>query len=36
MPGQRVARTVMIIVALVVVAGMLVGMMATSGAITPN
>jgi len=33
MPGARTARTVMIIVALVVVAGMLVGMMATAGAI---
>ena len=33
MPGARTARTVMIIVALVVVAGMLVGMMATAGTI---
>jgi len=36
MPGQRVARTVMIIVAMVVVAGLVVGMMATTGPMTPN
>jgi hypothetical protein len=36
MPGQRLARTIMIIVAMVVVAGLVVGMIGTSGAITPN
>jgi hypothetical protein len=36
MPGQRLARTIMIIVAMVVVASLFVGMMATSGAISPR
>lgn len=36
MPGAGAARTVMIIVALIVVAGLVFGMMASSAAITPN
>jgi hypothetical protein len=36
MPGAGAARTVMIIVALIVVAGLVFGMMASSGSITPN
>ena len=33
MPGARMARTLMIIVALVVVAGLLLGMVAAPGAV---
>jgi|WetSurMetagenome_2_1015567.scaffolds.fasta_scaffold292444_3 hypothetical protein len=36
MPGAGAARTVMIIVAVIVVVGLVFGMMATSAAITPN
>jgi len=36
MPGQGAARTVMIVVALVVVAGLVFGMMAAGAAVTPN
>ena len=36
MPGAGAARTIMIIVAIVVVAGMLVGMMAMAGPVATN
>jgi hypothetical protein len=36
MPGARAGRYIMIVVALIVVAGLLAGMMATSGAISPR
>jgi predicted small secreted protein len=36
MPGARMAKTVMIIVAVVVVAGLLAAMVATPGAVVPN
>jgi len=36
MPGAKSARTVMIVVALVVVAAMLLGTMAAAGAVTPG
>lgn len=35
MPGAKSARTVMIVVAVLVVAAMLLGMMATAGVIVP-
>jgi hypothetical protein len=36
MPGARSARLVMTIVAIVVIAGMLVAMMATAGSVVPT